>query len=204
MRLADLSVSEMIQLAQNLLDLLTGDKLSAIDPVVRAALVASIGTKPGRVSQLHKDANIRLAEAYSLFEARDAELKSLTTNVRQAKDFLKGGVAPAEQFLLAGFNVTRKAAHIYVAKKPSRLSVIGYSNVGNKGTFNGNNRSGAVVYEIWRREGKDGEWMLATQTRNGKFTDHQVRFGARYEYRVRAVAAKSTSAFSNTASVGGK
>lgn len=203
MRLADLKVAEMIQLGKNLKNLLAGPKLSSIDPAVRATLAASIGTKPDEAEEDHKAANELLAQAYAMFEKRDAKLSSLTKNVRQVKDSLKSGMAPADQFLLAGFNAPGKAKRIYVAKKPSRLSVLGYSNVGNKGTFRGNNRNGAVTYEIWRREGKEGAWTLRMVASTGKFTDSEVIFGTRYEYKVRAVAAKSKSTFSNTASVHG-
>ena len=48
-----------------------------------------------------------------------------------------------------------------VAQTPSELAVQGYSNGVNQGTFRGNNKSGSVLYEVWRREGD--VWKLAVR-----------------------------------------
>lgn len=91
----------------------------------------------------------------------------------------------------------------YEAQNPTNLSVFGYSNGINRGKFSGNNKRGRVVYEIWRRQGDTGGWLLHATTKKQSFTDTPVTPGQYYEYRVRAVAAKSVSHFSNPAVVYG-
>jgi hypothetical protein len=58
-------------------------------------------------------------------------------------------------------------------------------------------------YEIWRRHGDEGPWGIIATTRKQAFADTPVTPGQYYEYKVRAVAAKSTSNYSNSAVVYG-
>jgi hypothetical protein len=58
-----------------------------------------------------------------------------------------------------------------------------------------------VQFEIWRRDGGLGEWLLLATTSKQSFTDSPVLPGRLYEYKVRARSATETSAFSGVASV---
>ena len=89
------------------------------------------------------------------------------------------------------------------AQVPSDLAVEGFSNQENRGRFRGNNASGTVVYEVWRREGDEGPWGLRMAVKKQSFTDAGVTPGQYYEYRVRAVAATNMSGWSNSAVVYG-
>jgi hypothetical protein len=57
-----------------------------------------------------------------------------------------------------------------------------------------------VTYETWRRE-RGGEWVIIGSTKKQSYTDAPVTPGVFYEYKVRAVATKTVSNFSNTAVV---
>jgi hypothetical protein len=73
-----------------------------------------------------------------------------------------------------------------------------------KGAFEGNNKSGSVLYEIHRQTGKDGPWVLHMAVKVPSFVDEDVAFGVYYGYRVRAKASKNVSMFSNVAVVNPK
>ena len=81
MRLADLKVSEIILLAENLVTLLSGPELDSIDPAVRASLAAAIGTLPAEAREFDKKAKNLLKEAAAAFSERDE---------REAGDALRG------------------------------------------------------------------------------------------------------------------
>ena len=204
MRFADLSVYELIAMAENLVTLLQGTQLSAIEPATRADIAAAIGNKPALAAELDAEAKRLQAQTKATFEKRDVVLRSIEAEARRAKTSLQAAYAPEEQFSLAMFPYPFNPRGTYVAKTPSNIAVIGLSNIGNKGTFVGNNRTGAVVYEIWRREGRGGKWLLRMWTKTQEFIDREVTLGTNYEYRVCAVASKNRSEFSNTGSLGSK
>jgi hypothetical protein len=134
---------------------------------------------------------------------RDALHAELLVPTRSSRDFLTAGVAPKEQFELCGFDFPDKVRSTYVAQTPSGLAVEGFSNGVNKGTFKGNNKGASIVYQIFRRDGDEGDWRMVDSVKSGKFTDEGVTPGQYYEYKVRAKASKTISQFSNSAVVYG-
>jgi hypothetical protein len=139
-----------------------------------------------------------------LFTSRDAMYDATLTWMGRVRDALRSGLASKEQFAACGltFPVSRSAQ--YVALDPTNLSVAGFSNGVNAGRFNGNNKSGRVTYEIWRREGDEGPWTIHMLSTKQKFVDNKgVVPGQYYEYKVRASAPQTQSNFSNSAVVYG-
>ena len=128
------------------------------------------------------------------------EIYDLLSQVRSA---LKTGKAPKEQYDLCGFDFPTPAVGAYIPQNPTELSVIGFSNGENHGKFVGNNKNGSVSYEIWRRQGDTGSWTYLRVIKKQAFIDMPVTPGQYYEYRVRAVASRAVSNFSNTAVVYG-
>ena len=120
----------------------------------------------------------------------------------QVRDALKAGLAPKKQYDLCGFDYPATRSR-YEAQDPTKLSAFGYSNGVNKIRFSGNNRPGQAVFEIWRRHGDTVDWALHAITRKQSHTDTGITPGQYYEYKVRAIAAKSVSNFSNSAVVYG-
>jgi hypothetical protein len=203
MNFRQLTDNDLADFAANLVTLLAGTELSSIDSHVRADLVTSIGTTPATLSTQKAAATISDDEKKTAFVAKDTTKSVILTWVAQVRDALKAGLAPKEQFILAGFDYPFTTPSMYVAQDPTKLSATGFSNGINKVVFTGNNKPGVVVYEVWRRQGDTGAWMLHGTTKKQSFTDSGVTPGQFYEYRVRAVAAKNTSNFSNSAVVYG-
>jgi hypothetical protein len=124
--------------------------------------------------------------------------------IGQFRDALRSALAPKKEFDLCGLDYPfSPRSGEYIAKDPSGLAVTGSSNGVNKGRFTGNNVRGAVMYDIWRRVGDEGAWTQHLLTKKQSFEDTGVTPGQYYEYRVRAVAAKNVSQWSNSAVVYG-
>lgn len=203
MKLDKLSPTELAQFAINFLALLAGTELSAIESHVRAILIAAIGTLPDEVMTQDADAEASQLATNAKFALRNESTGKLLKALRQGRDSLSAGDAPGSQFELAGFGARDTSRSTYVAQIPSDLAVDGFSNGANIGRFKGNNKSGSVTYEIYRREGDTGDWALCAAGKETKFTDAPVTPGQYYEYKVRAKASKNVSLFSNSAVVYG-
>jgi hypothetical protein len=197
------SENEVADLAANLATLLAGTALSAIDSHVRADLVTALGTKPADLIAQTAAAATVDQEKRSAFAAKDILFEEIVQWVGRVRDALRSGLAEKDQFLLAGLDFPVTRAKRYLARDPTEMSVSGTSNGVNTGVFSGNNRSGSVMYEIWRREGDEGQWHQHLLTKRQRFTDTGITPGQYYEYRVRAVAAQTVSNFSNSAVVYG-
>ena len=198
-----LSSADLADFAANVATCLAGAELTAIDPLLRAELLAALGTLPTQLEDKTLAAVIAEDERRAAVAERNATRAEIRSVLARVRDSLGAGVAPRSQFVLCGFDGGGPRARIYVAGDPSDLSAEGTSNGVNSIRFAGNNRTGQVVYEIWRREA-DGPWAIHATTRRQSFDDAPVTPGMHYEYKVRAVAARSLSNFSNTAVVYGQ
>jgi len=189
--------------AENVATLLGGTELSAIDSNVRTDLLTAIGTLPATLATLAADAQIAEDSRKAAFSVRNDTAEEVIALMAQVRDSLKAGLAPKDQYDLCGFDYPKVRALMYVPLDPTDLSATGASNGVNKGSFSGNNTNGSVTFEIWRREGDEGPWGIHITTKKQVFTDTPVTPGQYYEYKVRAVAAKAVSNFSNSAVVYG-
>jgi hypothetical protein len=202
MNFRTLSENDLSDFAANVGTLLGGDDLVSLDPNVRTDLGTALGTLPAALKAQTAAAAVAEAERKAAVSTRNqtrAQIRSLMGRVRDA---LKAGVAPKTQYDLCGFDYpTSRGPYVPVA--PTALSAFGYSNGVNVLRFTGNNKSGVVVYEIWRLYGDTVDWGLYATTKKQSFEDNSVTPGEYYEYKVRAVAAKSASTFSNAAVVYG-
>jgi hypothetical protein len=189
--------------AENVATLLGGTALSVIDPAVRTDLLTLIGTLPADLAAAQADVLVQYDQAIASVSARNAIKSELDTVLSQVAANLRAGLAPKEQFDLCGFDYPFGARSRVIPAAPTALSAFGTSNGLNTGRFTGNNAHGSVQYEVWRREGDEGEWMLLKTTTKQSFSDSPVVPGQYYEYKVRAKAATEISAFSGTAVVYG-
>ncbi len=203
MDITKLNDSELADLTANLVDLLGGPELSAIDPNVRAELVTAFGTKPADFVAELSAAVVADDEKKSAFSTKDLTRAELIFLARRTNFALKAGAAPKSQFDLARFGFPSPGVSKYIAQIPTDMAAVGFSNGTNTGSFRGNNNRNSIMYEIWRREGVDGVWLKHLLTRKQTFTDRGVTPGRYYEYRVRAVAAQTESVFSNSTVVYG-
>jgi hypothetical protein len=197
MKISDLTPEQLVQFSENVATLLGGTALSSIDPAVRTDLLTALGTLPADLAGQDADAFVQSAQAKASYAARNVTLDATALVMRNVRDFLIASNAPKEQFDLCAFDYPFGPRASIVAQIPSDLAVEGFSNHENRGRFQGNNKSGSVSYEVWRREGDEGPWMLRLSTRKQRFTEYGVTPGQYYEYKVRAVAARKVSGFSN-------
>lgn len=197
MRFQELRPDQMPQFAENVKNLLAGSELDAIPAAVRSQLLAMIGTLPEVLAGQVEETFAKKAEFKASLTGRNATNDVVEDMMKIVRDYLIAGKAPKEQFDKCAFVYPAKKRVRVVAETPSDLSVTGFSNNVNKGRFVGNNKTGTVTYEVFRREGKNGEWLFVKQIRKQSFTDESVTPGQQYVYKVRAVAARNVSDFSN-------
>ncbi|MBX3293875.1 MAG: hypothetical protein KF881_13385 [Acidobacteria bacterium] len=198
-----LSDNDLADFAANVLDLLGGTKLDAIDPAVRTSLETAIGTLPADLDVQAQAAMATEGERKAVVSIKNTMRQQIIELMSQVRNSLIAGVAPKEQFDFCGFDYREPAIGTYQAQDPTELSGFGYSNGVNVIKFRGNNRNGSVMYEIWRRHGDTVDWAIYANTRRQSYTDTNVSPGMYCEYRVRAVASNSISNFSNSAVVYG-
>lgn len=198
-----LSENKLSDFAANIENLLNGNSLTSIEGNVRKNLVTAIGTAP-------IDLAAQTAIAFAAEGARKAAVSTknvtrarIISLMSQVRDALRAGLASKNEYDLCGFDFPVTTATTYEAQDPTDLSAFGFSNGINKIRFLGNNKRGRVVYEVWRRHGDTAPWALHATTKKQTFTDTPVQPGQYYEYKVRAMAAKSVSNFSNSAVVYG-
>lgn len=198
-----LSDNDLADFSENVKTLLDGPDLSAIDATMRTSLVSAIDTKPAELDQQTLSALTVEGERKAAVSIKNTTREELIELMSQTRNALIAGKAPKEQFDLCNFDYREKPVGAYVAQDPTELSAFGYSNGVNQIKFRGNNSPQSVVYEVWRRHGDTADWYLHGTVTKQSFTDTPVSPGQYYEYKVRAVAAKSTSNFSNSAVVYG-
>ena len=203
MDITKLNDSELADLATHLVTLLSGTELSAIESHLRADLVTAFGTLPASFAAKISAAAAANDEKLAAYSSKDQEREEILFLVSRTQKALGAGAAPDDQYALARLNAPATRSKEYIAKTPSEMSAVGFSNGVNKGTFKGNNKSHSIVYEIWRREGDTGSWHSHLLTKKQSFKDEAITPGQYYEYRVRAVAAQNVSDWSNSAVVYG-
>ncbi|MEO7538665.1 MAG: fibronectin type III domain-containing protein [Pyrinomonadaceae bacterium] len=192
---------DLAAMADNMVTMLAGAELSSININVRAQLIAALGTLPDALRAEVMLAMVHEDERMAAVTRRNAAKAKIEDWVSQVRDLLKGGLAPDEQYDLCGLRHPVMPVHVYVAQTPADLSVTAYATGVNKCRFKGNNRYAHASYEIWRRAGNDETWNLLATTKKQSFADAPVKPGQSYQYRVRAVAPKTVSNFSDIAAV---
>lgn len=197
-----LTDADLVDFAKNVEKKLTVHEVTCLDNAVADDLAATLsplnGTFEAKIEQS--------AESEAATQAVNAEKRAQRSQVEErlatVQSFLTANKGPEADYERCGFNFP-KAKSTVVANDPTELTAIGTSNGVNSLAFKGNNKSGSVVYEIWRRHGDEGPWGINATTRKQAYADTPVTPGQYYEYKVRAVASKSTSNYSNSAVVYG-
>ncbi len=133
---------------------------------------------------------------------KQSQRQELMTRLASIETYLRAVDGARSFWEICGFNYPKPRATV-VANAPSNLSATGASNGSNVLEFVGNNKPGTVVYEVWRRHGDTADWGQIDTIGRQYYVDAPVTPGQYYEYKVRAVAAKNKSLFSNTAVVYG-
>ena len=197
-----LSDADLVDFAKNVEKKLTDHEVTCLDDAVADDLAATL--TPLNTSFEAKIEESAVSEAATMAVNAEKRAQRLQVEERLAtvQDFLTANKGPEADYDRCGFNFP-KAKSTVMANDPTELTAFGTSNGVNSLAFKGNNKSGSVVYEIWRRQGDEGPWGIIATTKKQNYADTPVTPGQYYEYKVRAVAAKSTSNFSNSAVVYG-
>ncbi|MBK8301977.1 MAG: hypothetical protein IPK98_00640 [Chloracidobacterium sp.] len=189
--------------AANVVAVLGGPDLPAVDAVVKTSLTTEFGTLPATLETETLAATVAEDDRKSAVSARRATRRQVVALLKKVRDTLMASEAPEKEWAKAGFDYPDLVLTRYIAQDPANLSAFGYSNGVNTLRFDGNNKPGRVVYEIWRRHGDTVDWYLHMTTRRQRLIDTPVSPGQYYMYKVRAVGARSVSNFSNVAVVYG-
>lgn len=123
--------------------------------------------------------------------------------IQNTKFAMRAAGCAGSAFAAVGFDPPVVSPVPYTPQAPTDLAAEGTSNGLNTLRFTGNNKSGYVRYEIWRREGDSGDWMIIGVTIKRSYSDQGVTPGQYYEYKVRATNRGLYSAYSNSAVVYG-
>lgn len=198
MNFRQLSSRDLATFTANIETVLAGGDITSMRPDLRDLLLAELGELPSQLATLSEE----VVAAEAARQAKVAERNEVRARVRLAvarvRNTLKASGASAAEYELCGFTkpVRRRT---YPAQDPTEASVTGTSNGVNRLKFSGNNRASQVVYQIWRRPDKRSRWSIHALTRRQTFIDIGVVPGRNYEYKIKAVAAKTASNFSNIA-----
>lgn len=199
-RLGDLDLAGF---ATNVITQLGGSSMAAIDSHVSSALATAIGSLPATLETEAAAAAVARDASRAAVAQKNLTRRALIALLKQVRDTLIANNAPKDEYAVAGFDYQDQVLTSYTAQDPTDLSAFGYSNGVITMRFSGNNKPGRVVYEIWRRHGDTVGWSIHALTRRQRYVDTGITPGQYYEYKVRAVAARSVSNFSNSAVVYG-
>lgn len=198
----DLSDADLVDFAKSLEKKLAAHEVTCLDNALADSLAA--GLTP--LNNAFETVIEKSVESTATTKAINADKRSqrdvIEDRISKVQSFIDSTDGTAKDYELCGFNAPKPRSSV-VPNDPSNLTAVGTSNGVNTLTFEGNNKSGGVTYEIWRRKGDEGEWGIIGTTKKQAFEDKPVTPGQYYEYKIQAVAAKSKSNFSNSAVVYG-
>lgn len=197
-----LNDAELVDFTKNLVDQLSAHEVTSLDNTLADALAAGIAPVNTAFESSIEESVQRIAVKESGIADKQTRRFDLETRIAAVRNYLSAVTGPKKDYEICGFDFPKSASPV-VANDPTELSGAGTSNGVNRLSFKGNNKPSSVVYEIWRREGDEGPWGIIAATKKQVYTDTPVTPGQYYEYKVRAVASKSTSNFSNSAVVYG-
>ena len=198
----NLSDADLADFAKNVEDQLSTHSVSGLDNILAddlaLALTPLITSFPASIEAAVQNTAVKQALVADKQSIRD----DVTIRLSTVRNYLIAASAPRKSFERCGFTYPSPGS-LVTANAPTELAAVGTSNGVNTITFSGNNRSGRVVYEIWRRQGDEGPWGIIAAIRRQVYEDTPVTPGQYYEYKARAVAARTVSNFSNSAVVYG-
>lgn len=172
--------------------------------VIPAALLTSVDSAKDSLS-ISTDASLNaISESQSVTETKNLNRNTLIAKLAQIKQTMRANQNPKSDFELLGFGALDFEPTPINAQAPSSLVATGDSTNRNYLRWKGNNKSGSVVYVIEFTAGDTQSFSYLANTKSQKFTHTNVTPGQVYQYRVKAQAAKTESAWSNTAVVYGQ
>jgi hypothetical protein len=199
----DLSDPALVDFGKNVHQQVAAHKVSTFSNALADALAAALAPVNTNFETSIEAAVVATAAKEAAVATKDADRVIEENGLSDVLLHLASTHATKADYELLGFPYPKKSASPVVAQDPTNLTAVGTSNGVNTLEFEGNNKSGDVTYEIWRRQGDEGAWGIIGTTRKQVYEDKPVTPGQYYEYKVRAIAAKTTSNYSNSAVVYG-
>lgn len=197
-----LSDADLVDAAKNVEQQLIAHNVDGIDNTLADALAATLTALNPPFETVIENSVVQTAEKQSVIADKQTMRDELLAKLATVRNYLVAAESPKKAYEVCGFTFPKVRSTV-VANDPSDLAGEGRSNGVNYLKWNGNNRTGTVVYEIWRRYGDGLPFVLHGTTRKQVYQDSPVQPGGEYTYKVRAVAATNTSNFSNTALIYG-
>jgi hypothetical protein len=202
MNYRSLTDADLVDFAKNVESNLTNHKVTCLDNAVADDLAATLTPLNATFETKIEESAASEAATKAVNAEKREQRAQVEERLATVQSFLTANKGPEADYDRCGFNFSKGRSTV-VANDPTELTAVGTSNGVNSLAFKGNNKSGSVVYEIWRRHGDEGPWGIIATTKKQVFADTPVTPGQYYEYKVRAVASKSQSNYSNSAVVYG-
>lgn len=196
-----LTDAQLAGFAKNVVSNLAAHEIGGIPDTVADALVAEVGPVSVEFDNDIEEGLQLKAQMQALNARKRSRRAEILRGIVRVKKNMRAAGCTETEYKKLGFTYRRPWTPV-TAQTPAKLSVAGLSHGVNVLTFTGNNER-RVTYEIWRRDGKGAKWAVIGGARQQTFEDKPVTPGQYYEYKIRAIAAKSVSSFSNTAVVYG-
>jgi len=197
-----LTDADLVDFAKNVEQQLIGHNVDGIDNALADSLAATLTTLNPPFETVIESSVTQTASKQSVIADKQGMRDELMAKLATVRNYLVAAESPKKAYEVCGFTFPRTRSTV-IAYDPSDLAGEGRSNGVNYLKWNGNNKTGSVVYEIWRRYGDGLPFQLHGTTKKQTYQDYPVQPGGEYTYKVRAVAATNTSNFSNTALIYG-
>jgi hypothetical protein len=194
------SDSELADSVQVLINNRSAHKVTCLDDALADSLAAELEGLNTDFKQDIDDSAEFTAKKQAANESKKARQDRIVKVTANVGRYIYAADGPESDYALCGLGI-RDAWSYVSANTPDDLVAVGSRTSGNKLTYRGNNKRGSVTYEIWRAEGRDAEWSFIGTTKRQSYVDQTAESGKDYWYRVRALAAKSISGYSNNAVV---
>ncbi len=195
--------AQLVDFGATAVTVLTAGGAGDVDPAIQTALSADLDPMVTELGT-NEGATVDALAAYrAAVQAAELQRQLSLIGVQNLKNQLRAAGCAPEVFAALGYDAPIVTPVIYIPNDPSDCSATGYSNGIIRVVWAGNNPAGYVLYQVWRREGDDGEWSIIGTSGKQKYTDVGIIPGQYYEYKIRAMAARHFSNFSNSAVVYG-
>lgn len=196
-----LSDADLADFSKNVREQLVTDT-TGLDRDLAAELAATLTTLNTDFEAQVEEGVAKAALRASVIADKQSMREDLLARLSKVRNYLVAATLPKKSFEICGFTYPSGPSTV-VPNDPTDLVATGSSNGVNRISFSGNNRTGSVTYEIWRLHGDTAPFTIIATTKRQSFVDTPVTPGQYYNYKVRAVAARSVSNFSNIAVVYG-
>jgi hypothetical protein len=197
-----LNRSDLVDFARNAALQIVQGKVTGMLPDQSLEIAASIIEAADELWLADGDQVAKVAASREATEVAQQKQAAVLKLLQLAKDTMKGLDSPTNEYEVIGFDAPVRGRKPIRPKRPTGLSVTGYSNGLNLLKFKGNNRPGSVTYVIEARIGDAEDWAIIGISQKQSFRHTGVKPGVPVLYRVRAQAARGTmSADSNQAGI---